>query len=238
MAASNLAYDADTLPYTSMTKSYAQDRHRYYIESIPTATLIYSSKNNDTDQYDEIGLNSKNQSTLGINGKTAIQGKRTKMPVNTEAFYNVQSLPDAKNAKTLKLVFALNKKTDAGDSTVTGVNYEAIGNIQDYIDGTITFTSGEASATVEPNGSSVTVNLDATKCNVIGSIYDIEITFNAKTGNGFTEYANYKVDLKAELFKDENNNVENSVAEDHLIYTNAKINPDILSDLKTVDINP
>ncbi|MGN0583485.1 MAG: beta strand repeat-containing protein [Oscillospiraceae bacterium] len=238
MAASNLAYDADTLPYTSMTKSYDPDGHRYYIESIPTATLIYSSRKNDIDQYDEIGLNSKNQSTLGVNGRTAKQVKRTEMPVNTEAFYNVQSLSDSKNATILRLVLALNKKTDAGGAAVTGVSYEAISNIEKYIDGTITFTSGEASATVKANGSSVTVDLDAAKCNVIGSIYDIEITFNAKTGDGFTEYANYKVDLKAELFKDENNNVENSVAEDHMIYTNAKINPDILSDIKTVNINP
>ena len=238
MAASNLAYDADTLPYTNMTMSYTPDGHRYYIESIPTATLIYSSRKNDIDQYDEIGLNSKNQSTLGINGRTAKQGKRTEMPVNTEAFYNVQSLSDSKNAKILRLVLALNKKTDTGGSAVTGVSYEAISNIENYIDGTITFTSGEASATVNPNGSSVTVNLDAEKCSFIGGIYDIEITFNAKTGDGFTEYANYKVDLKAELFKDENNNVDNSVAEDHMIYTNAKINPDILSDLKIININP
>ena len=238
MAASNLAYDADTLPYTNMTMSYTPDGHRYYIESIPTATLIYSSRKNDIDQYDEIGLNSKNQSTLGINGRTAKQGKRTEMPVNTEAFYNVQSLSDSKNAKILRLVLALNKKTDTGGSAVTGVSYEAISNIENYIDGTITFTSGEASATVKPNGSSVTVNLDAEKCSFIGGIYDIEITFNAKTGDGFTEYANYKVDLKAELFKDENNNVDNSVAEDHMIYTNAKINPDILSDLKIININP
>lgn len=238
MAASNLAYDADTLPYTSMTKSYDPDGHRYYIESIPTATLIYSSRKNDIDQYDEIGLNSKNQSTLGVNGRTAKQVKRTEMPVNTEAFYNVQSLSDSKNAKILRLVLALNKKTDTGGSAVTGVSYEAISNIENYIDGTITFTSGEASATVNPNGSSVTVNLDAEKCSFIGGIYDIEITFNAKTGDGFTEYANYKVDLKAELFKDENNNVDNSVAEDHMIYTNAKINPDILSDLKIININP
>lgn len=232
-AASNLAYDAETLPYTSMTQPYDTDRHNYYIESVKTATLTYSAKKDDIDQYDDIGMNSKNQSTLGVNGRSANQAERTDMQVNTEAFYNVQSLSDSNNAKTLKLTLELNKKTDTED----GVNYASIDKMENYINGNITFRSRDASATVSATGQSVSVELDANKCKLIGGIYDIEITFNAKTGEGFTEYANYRVNLKAELFKEKSadnteNNVENSVAEDYLIYTNAKINANILADIK------
>lgn len=109
-ASSNLAYDSTTLAYTSMTEKYLTDNHYYYIETVPSAKLRYTSKKDDSELYDEIGLYSKNQSTLGVNGRSADEAQRSNMPVNTEAFYNVQSLTDAHTADTLKLTFALKKK--------------------------------------------------------------------------------------------------------------------------------
>lgn len=109
-AASNLAYDDRTLAYTSMSERYPDDDHFYYIESIPSATLRYSSLKDDSELYDNIGLNSKNQSTLGVNGRSANEANRTSMPVNTEAIYNVQALSDAERASILKLTFSLSKK--------------------------------------------------------------------------------------------------------------------------------
>ena len=242
-AASNLAYDTATLSYTSMTERYPTDSHRYYIETVPSATLRYTSKTDDSEYYDEIGRDSKNQSTLGVNGSSTNDAGRTSMPVNTEAFYNVQSLSKASEASKLYLTFALSKKTDTGDP-ITGVSYKQISDMRDYLDDTITFKSGTEEKTVKlsenvrtlTNGTKtvdyVTVVLDAAKCSPKSNIYDIVISFDAKSGTGFTDYANYRVDLKAELYKSVNNsdtNIENSVAQDYLIYTNAKINPDYLS---------
>ena len=59
-----------------------------------------------------------------------------------------------------------------------------------------------------------------------GYIY-INIGFNAKTGTGFTEYANYKVNLSVKL-KDDTEDITGSYADDYLIYTNAKVNHNFL----------
>jgi hypothetical protein len=227
-ASTNLSYDSSTLAYSSMSVPYPSDDHSYYIESVKTAVLTYSAKKDDKELYDEIGFNSKNQTTLGVNGRSAqfAEVQRTSMPVNTEAFYNVQSLTNAvANAQNLKLVFALEKKTDypAGSEGGERVEYKPV-DMGDYLEDVIQFRCGEASATATPVGNSIVVMLDATKCNPQNSVYDIVITFNAKTGGNFKEYANYKVNLRAELVE-----VANSAADDVLVYTNAKINPDILT---------
>lgn len=236
-AASNLAYDPETLAYSSMTERYPQDNHKYYIESVPSATLRYSSKVDDLDTFDAIGANSKNRSTLGVNGISTNDAGRTNMPVNTEAYYNVQSISSASNATRVKLTFALSKKTDTG-SPISSISYVPISDLRNYLEGTITFKSGTAQATsvnlstAESPVDSITVWLDAANCKKENGIYDIEISFNAKSGDGFTEYANYRVDLTTELYdgNTDDDNIDNTVAQDYLIYTNAKINPEFLKE--------
>lgn len=259
----NLAYESTGLAFSSISEKYDQDSHYYYIESVPSATLTYTPLSNDADLYEKIGEESKNQTTLGVNGKKAL---KTMMPVNTEAVYNVVSLPDAQKADIVRLTFALSKKTDTVDAT-TGLKkaqYDQITELGNYL-GKITFESKDAKRIVQATGSSITVDLDAADCDYSGGAYNIKISFEAKTGEGFVDYANYRVDLMAELYyteqitneetgqgtdqvndeenNEENNaennettnqvtsqenNVENSIANDYLIYTNAKINPDIL----------
>jgi hypothetical protein len=59
-----------------------------------------------------------------------------------------------------------------------------------------------------------------------GYIY-INVGFSAKTGDGFTEYANYKVNITAKL-SGSTGDITGSYAGDYLIYTNAKVNHDFL----------
>lgn len=105
--------------------------------------------------------------------------------------------------------------------------------MQNYIADNITFMSGTATATANATGSYITVDLDASQCNKSSDIYDIIISFDAISGGSFTDYSNYEVDLTAELYKtnatsNTKDNIPNSVASDALIYTNAKINPNII----------
>ena len=62
-----------------------------------------------------------------------------------------------------------------------------------------------------------------------GYIY-INVGFNAKTGENFTEYANYKVNLSVRLLDGNDKEITGSYAGDYLIYTNAKVNHDFLKD--------
>ena len=82
-----------------------------------------------------------------------------------------------------------------------------------------TFTWTIPKEAVETSGFTIDEN---------GYIY-IGVGFNAKTGDGFTEYANYKVNLSVKLL-DGDSDVTGSYADDYLIYTNAKVNHDFLKD--------
>ena len=55
----------------------------------------------------------------------------------------------------------------------------------------------------------------------------IEIGFNAKTGDGFKKYANYKVNAIVRLLGNDGD-ITGSYADSSLIYTNAKVNHDFL----------
>ena len=54
------------------------------------------------------------------------------------------------------------------------------------------------------------------------------ISFNAKTGANFTEYANYKVNLTVQLLNSSGDTIETCTASDYVIYTNAKINNEFI----------
>ena len=63
---------------------------------------------------------------------------------------------------------------------------------------------------------------------------DANINFDIITGEGFTDitnpYSNYRVVLDVELLDNENKSIgKNATAHDWVVYTNAKINPTMLS---------
>ena len=59
---------------------------------------------------------------------------------------------------------------------------------------------------------------------------DAEIDFTVITGPGFTEFANYRFVLTVDLLNSSDNSI-NSVSSTHdwVVYTNAKINPNMLT---------
>ena len=89
--------------------------------------------------------------------------------------------------------------------------------------------------TVPDNSDSITLTIPKKTDETPGFVIDengyinIGIGFNAKTGDNFTEYANYKVNLSLKLLDGEND-ITGSYADDYLIYTNAKVNHDFMKD--------
>ena len=234
-AASNLAYDTSALPYSSMTKKYDDpglDGHYYYINDVKTASLRYAAMANDIDKYDEIGYNSSNRSTLGVNGNSVDDTNRTNkldggyMPVNTQAFYFVGDVPNAEEAEYVKLTFKLYKKVNGSYSG------SYITSLANYLDGNVEFTLGTdtVSGTVDNGIVTAVLALEDYDFAASGTIAT-DITFNAKSGEDFHEYANYRIYLTAELYKDAacTENVDSSTASDELIYTNARINPEFIT---------
>ena len=236
-ATSNLAYkgDANSLAYSSMAKAFTpQDYHYYYRESVDTAHLYYSVTGL-LDQYDKDGRSSENHSRLGINGKKSDTPEG--MEIKTTATYNVTSISGHENADHIRLSFSLQQKYDIKNGgTVTGVEYRDV-HMDDYLSGNVVFSSGSASETVNITSDmdKIYVDLPAEDCETIDDgVYKISITFYPVTGDGFTDYANYKINLFAELYDDASNvdqhRYPNSGIGDYVVYTNAKIITEFIKD--------
>ena len=232
---SNLAYDETRLAYTSMTKSFAPDNHYYYRESVNSAILYYSSID-ELDEYESYGKMSQNQSRLGLNGYCS---DKNEMPIYTVAKYNVSAISaeDLANAAKLRLTFSLSKKTDLLDEQgkIVGVEYKQVEDMRNYLNAAIAVSSGtsyDKTHSIAEQPKALVADIPIENCNLDSDIYTFNIGFAAKTGAGFTEYANYRVTVRAELINASGNTIQNSGASDYIIYTNAKIYPEVLTGSK------
>ncbi|MBR0483467.1 MAG: hypothetical protein IJJ69_01665, partial [Oscillospiraceae bacterium] len=84
---------------------------------------------------------------------------------------------------------------------------------------------------VTANMSSITVEIPKGKADYDTSTdtVEIHISFNVKTGTQNINYANYKVNLTAQLLNSEEGVIEACTATDYMIYTNAKLNNEFLN---------
>ena len=239
-ARSNLAYDQSRLAYTSMTEPFREDQHYYYIETANTAMLNYYATD-ELDAYDPDGSQSRNMSRLGINGRTS---SKNWMPVNSEADYNVGILDNWEEGDKIRLTLMVNKKTDVFDeqdaTKVIGAEYVQVEDIAKYLNtdadvadvGVIEIKSGETAFTKVEDSSSPDKYVYEAKCESCDfedGYYHFNIAFDVKTGEGFTEYANYQVYLQAELIDEDSQTVENSRVRDYIVYTNAKVVSEVIN---------
>ena len=84
---------------------------------------------------------------------------------------------------------------------------------------------------IPANTSAITVDIPKNLADYDASTDTIEIhiAFNAKTGTQITNYANYKVNLTANLLDSNEGVIEACNATDYMIYTNAKLNNEFLN---------
>ncbi len=227
-ASSNLAYNTAGLAYSSMTKAFAKDWHYYYRESVNKALLNYYVTD-DLDINDKEGEQSGNKSRAGVNGRTS---KLAWMPINTKASYNVGVLDNYSTGDKIRLTITMRKKTDTFDGgVVDSVDYVDIATIANYASFT-PVKSGGATFTLNSSLSGpgkLVYEANSADCHLSKGYYDFDISFSAKTGAGFKEYANYRVYLQAELINTTlGKTVENSLVTDYVVYTNAKVYPEVI----------
>lgn len=236
-ATSNLAYDEASLAFSSMTESFPHDSKYYYRETTSKATLDYSALD-ELDVYETYGRLSNNFSRQGINGSYTQSG----MEVNTGAYYNVAAINNAGDADYVRLTLNLSKKTDStSGGTVTGASYQSISNISNYMT-ILAITSGSSADLKSYKNTSLSTNgtyvydIPINLCyKDAGDNYQFVISFRAVTGGSFTEYANYKIPLRAELIDSAGGSmavIEGSPAEDYVVYTNAKVEPEVIQDVQ------
>ena len=111
-------------------------------------------------------------------------------------------------------------------------NYETKLDLSDYrrslnVCGTTLTLSPDATS------ATVTINRSAVSDSEVDSMLSIPITFDVLTGTPFETagltYSNFKVVVQAQLQKGENDVLNSSIAENYLVYTNAKIYPDVIN---------
>ena len=219
-ATSKLSYVED-MSQTSMEVSKADETgNLFYQKDLHLATLTYNAYENayGTQRYgwSQLGIND-----LDSNGDYQIL---------SAALYDVHELTNASLADTLKISVKLLQKTDGGG----------------YVDVSKPLSSYLSSITVSPKvnptgsfltaqsvlGGTAEFSLEGTDFNSSVPI-EIEVDMNVITGAEFEAkhltYANYKLVLTAELLDKNGTPIAGSSANDHIIYTNAKIIPTLVS---------
>lgn len=224
-----MAYQPDSLDSSNMSERPEAENKLYYREEVSNSTISYDSYN--------ITSPDGNTSQLGLNGR---ETKDKEMEIKTRAFFTA-GLPganqtDPENAKYpyyLEGTLRLSKKTE--ETNGVGKNYEPVA-IGKYLSG-FEISSDNKAVTGNESGLQTDNGVQVYKFRIPLSENQVKnlqtdpillnINFRAKTGSGLEDvdgiqYANYKVELSAELTNKKSVSLTN-MPSDHLIYTNAKI---------------
>ena len=212
-ASSNLAYVSDNIEQSKMSESRSDSNGKsYYRENIEAATLSYNLPSNSPNEMIRLGING-----LDTNDKITAVG-----------YYNVLNLPETAIDKAKKVSFTLSlyQKTDSGI-------YDAV-PIAEYLENiTLYDKNGTAKAPVSSGNSYEYVFDRETELNYEAGSFEVISSYSVITGGAFESkgktYSNYKVQLTAQLLDENGEPIENSGCSDYIIYTNAKINSQLIS---------
>lgn len=212
-ASSNLAYVSDNIEQSKMSESRSDSNGKsYYRENIEAATLSYNLPSNSPNEMIRLGIN----------------GFDTNDKITAVGYYNVLNLPETAIDKAKKVSFTLSlyQKTDSGI-------YDAV-PIAEYLENiTLYDKNGTAKAPVSSGDSYEYVFDKETELNYKAGSFEVISSYSVITGGAFESkgktYSNYKVQLTAQLLDENGEPIENSGCSDYIIYTNAKINSQLIS---------
>ena len=212
-ASSNLAYVPDNIEQSKMSESRSDSNGKsYYRENIEAATLSYNLPSNSPSEMIRLGING-----LDTNDKITAVG-----------YYNVLNLPETAIDKAKKVSFTLSlyQKTDSGI-------YDAV-PIAEYLENIILYDKNGSAKSPASTGDSYEYVFDReTELNYEAGSFEVVSSYSVITGAEFEGgkkiYSNYKVQLTAQLLDENDDPIENSGCSDYIIYTNAKINSQLIS---------
>lgn len=212
-ASSNLAYVSDNIEQSKMSESRSDSNGKsYYRENIEAATLSYNLPSNSHNEMIRLGING-----LDTNDKITAVG-----------YYNVLNLPETAIDKAKKVSFTLSlyQKTDSGI-------YDAV-PIAEYLENIILYDKNGSAKSPASTGDSYEYVFDKeTELNYEAGSFEVISSYSVITGGAFESkgktYSNYKVQLTAQLLDENGEPIENSGCSDYIIYTNAKINSQLIS---------
>ena len=207
---------------------------RYFSTEENMASLQYDAAGKQYDDFGELGINANDLSESEQATGTA--------KVETVAYYSLDSWSSIKTPEKMRLNFELFDKKN---------NYGVPLEISDYLTDFKVYTSKdtdlngeEPNCTVAKNEKKYIYTIDLNDggyqlldYNEARESYTFYVDFEAKTGkksdtswfeNLGKYYQNYMVKLTVELLDDEGNIIPGSNPDNHIIFTNARISPDII----------
>ncbi len=217
---SSLAYREEDLLYSAMNITQQDPEGKFYYSTTQnSAELSFNAVPTD-DVTDEIGLKTNNKSLLGVNGKYG-----TSHPIIGLAIYNVDDIIDYDSATEVVYKITLHKKVTDGN----GTRYDQVTDISKYLSD-VKLTDDEVELTADKSDLSEYVYKGPINHNQqidLDKMFDVDFSCNVLTGDAnHNEYANYKIQLTAELV-----GASNSWKDSFIIYTNAKFDPSVIDEL-------
>lgn len=238
-----LAYQQDGTTYSTNTSDLVDAtplNRKYYRKDASKTTLYYNVVTSNTLSSADAKL--KTNAVLGINPLDT--GTGTRSAISTWGNYDASQLAGASSATNVKWTLSIYRRQKAivgGEET--GDEYGGALAINDYLkeiklyginqsDATkgteITLTSSTATELtfIAPRASFEDLTLrndpsdDTEKTNKFVSYVDFKVITGTELESAEQFYSNYKVILTAELVGD-----TSSKASDHIIYTNARLDP-------------
>ena len=226
-AANSAAFDKDT------------DPTRYYISDESSATLEYNvvTSKDIAGQYHYLGINS-------------VETGDDECSIDTYAVYDTRALKST--GDYIELTMTLSNKSSYVQATVgnPAVSGTAL-PIEDYLTDLKIYGTGDSVIFEQGADPTNTANVVTTEDSTIykvrvnrsllktqtEGVYYIPIDYKVKTGNALFNndglmYSNYKVSLTAAMYPAidsvANNYSKASYAYDHIIYTNARVVPEVI----------
>ena len=222
-----IAYSQSSLDGSTMSGS-GESHTKFYRETISSVEIIYRAA------YDTVSEDG-NVSQLGINGKeVADKGGVT---ITTQGTYNATDISglnttdETNEAYPYYLVGSLELQKKTTDSTGNTVVYQPV-NMSEYIT-----TVSLNNKTIQASGDNYTFTMPLTKeqvNNLATEPIKMDFSYFVKSDKSLEElgdcsqYANYKVILKAHLANKKGTALIEDVS-DYIIYTNAKFYNGIIS---------
>ncbi len=246
---SNISSSAESAPYSSTSKKDDSQTSRYYVTAQTKATLEYNvveSSGNIAGPFSDLGINAQ-EMDVDDQGNEKI---KTKSLIHTQAKYDTSKLKE--RGDYIEMTLKISKKSDYDTALklsdyvenikITGLNGTPLFNQATDPDGTVKYDSENKvviKVTREDNAYKIRVRKDQIQTigNASDGVYYVPIEFEAFTGDAkfnsqSRSYSNYRMTLEMKMYQTddavENQYLIPTKATDYVVYTNAKVFPDVV----------
>lgn len=246
---SNISSSAESAPYSSTSKKDDSQTRRYYVTAQTKATLEYNvveSSGNIAGPFSDLGINAQ-EMDVDDQGNEKI---KTKSLIHTQAKYDTSKLKE--RGDYIEMTLKISKKSDYDTALklsdyvenikITGLNGTPLFNQATDPDGTVKYDSENkvvVKVTREDNAYKIRMRKDQIQTigNASDGVYYVPVEFEVFTGDAkfnsqSRTYSNYRMTLEMKMYQTadaaENQYLIPTKATDYVVYTNAKVFPDVV----------